>query len=114
MMNLFNLPLLMGGPQSAYAESASGMEQFMSFAPFILAISIVYFLILRPENAKRKKIKAMPMSDLLRENDMGEYCEIFERNKIENIEMAIDLSETDLVNMGGNCIGRQEKNNILS
>jgi RNA polymerase subunit RPABC4/transcription elongation factor Spt4 len=112
MMNLFNLPLLMGGPQSAYAESASGMEQFMSFAPFILIIGIFYFLIIRPEKAMKKKketLKAMPMCDLLRANDMEEYCELFEQNGIETIEMAITLSEMDLMDMGITVLGDKKK-----
>jgi tetratricopeptide (TPR) repeat protein len=42
----------------------------------------------------------MPMCNWLRANGMDEYCEVFERNKIENIGVAIDLSEMDLMDMG--------------
>ncbi|MDR2796029.1 MAG: preprotein translocase subunit YajC [Spirochaetaceae bacterium] len=62
-MNLFNLPLLFGAPQGAGAQPASGMEQIISFAPFILIIAIFYFLIIRPQNKKQKETQKM-LSDL--------------------------------------------------
>jgi preprotein translocase subunit YajC len=35
------------------------MEQFISFAPFILIIAIFYFLIIRPQNRKQKETQRM-------------------------------------------------------
>ena len=58
-MNLFSLPLLLGAPEGAGGQPASGMGQFMSFAPFILIIAIFYFLIIRPQNKKQKETQRM-------------------------------------------------------
>ncbi|MDR2659782.1 MAG: preprotein translocase subunit YajC [Spirochaetaceae bacterium] len=58
-MKLFTLPLLMGAPQGAGAPPPSGMEQLISFAPFILIIAIFYFLIIRPQNKKQKETQKM-------------------------------------------------------
>jgi preprotein translocase subunit YajC len=58
-MNLFILPLLLGSPQGAGTEAPGGMEQFVSFAPFILIIAIFYFLIIRPQNKKQKETQKM-------------------------------------------------------
>ncbi|MDR2796395.1 MAG: preprotein translocase subunit YajC [Spirochaetaceae bacterium] len=62
-MNLFNLPLLFGAQQGAGGQPASGMDQIISFAPFILIIAIFYFLIIRPQNKKQKETQKM-LSDL--------------------------------------------------
>ncbi|MDR1257611.1 MAG: preprotein translocase subunit YajC [Spirochaetaceae bacterium] len=58
-MRLFSLPLLFGAPQGGGAAPASGMEQIVSFAPFILIIAIFYFLIIRPQNKKQKETQKM-------------------------------------------------------
>ncbi|MDR1363731.1 MAG: preprotein translocase subunit YajC [Spirochaetaceae bacterium] len=58
-MKLFTLPLLLGAPQGADGAPASGMEQLISFAPFILIIAIFYFLIIRPQNKKQKETQKM-------------------------------------------------------
>jgi preprotein translocase subunit YajC len=58
-MKLFNLPLLLGAPQGGGAAPAGGMEQIVSFAPFILIIAIFYFLIIRPQNKKQKETQKM-------------------------------------------------------
>jgi len=55
-MNSFILPLLMGAPQGA--EGAPG-NPLMSFLPFIIIIGIFYFLIIRPQNKKRKETEKM-------------------------------------------------------
>jgi preprotein translocase subunit YajC len=59
------MPLLFGAPQGAGGQPASGMEQIMSFAPFILIIAIFYFLIIRPQNKKQKETQKM-LSELKR------------------------------------------------
>jgi preprotein translocase subunit YajC len=60
IMNLFTLPLLLGAPQGgAGGAPASGMDQLVSFAPFILIIAIFYFLIIRPQNKKQKETQRM-------------------------------------------------------
>ena len=58
-MKLFALPLLMGGRQAADAAPKTGMESFISFAPFIVIIAIFYFLIIRPQNKKQKETQKM-------------------------------------------------------
>jgi preprotein translocase subunit YajC len=58
-MNLFTLPFLMGAPQGANGTPPTGMESFLSFAPFILIIAIFYFLIIRPQNKKQKETQKM-------------------------------------------------------
>ena len=56
-MNEFVLPLLMGGAQQS-AEGGGPMS-FMSFLPFVAIIAIFYFLIIRPQNKKRKETESM-------------------------------------------------------
>jgi preprotein translocase subunit YajC len=58
-MKLFSLPLLFGAPQGAGGAPATGMEQIISFAPFIVIIAIFYFLIIRPQNKKQKETQKM-------------------------------------------------------
>ena len=61
---------------------------------------------------KIKSINEMAIKDLLEENDLKQYCEIFENNKIENIQNAIDLNDNDLINIGISILGDRKK--ILS
>jgi preprotein translocase subunit YajC len=55
-MNSIILPLLMAAPPAAEGASAHPM---MTLAPFILIIGIFYFLIIRPQNKKRKETEKM-------------------------------------------------------
>ncbi|GMO38160.1 MAG: hypothetical protein Ta2F_14280 [Termitinemataceae bacterium] len=57
-MDLFSLPLLMGG-SGAGGTPPSGTDSLISFAPFILIIVIFYFLIIRPQNKKQKETQKM-------------------------------------------------------
>jgi TM2 domain-containing membrane protein YozV len=63
-------------------------------------------------NEKIKSINEMAFKDLLEQNDLKQYCEIFENNKIENIKNAIDLNDNDLMNIGISVLGDRKK--ILS
>jgi len=63
-------------------------------------------------NEKIKSIKEMAFRDLLEQNDLKQYCEIFENNKIENINNALDLNDNDLINIGISILGDRKK--ILS
>ena len=54
-MNTFVLPLLMAPPSGADGGGAG----LMSFLPFIAIIAIFYFLIIRPQNKKRKETEKM-------------------------------------------------------
>ncbi|MDR3019935.1 MAG: preprotein translocase subunit YajC [Treponema sp.] len=56
-MNTLVLPLLMGAPQAGAEQG--GMAGLMSFLPFVLIIGIFYFLIIRPQNKKRKETERM-------------------------------------------------------
>ena len=56
-MNTFVLPLLMGA-QPAGGEGAGGAS-LMSFLPFVAIIAIFYFLIIRPQNKKKKETENM-------------------------------------------------------
>jgi preprotein translocase subunit YajC len=59
-MNTFVLPLLMGAPQGAGADGAAGGGSLIStFVPFLFIIAIFYFLIIRPQNKKRKETEKM-------------------------------------------------------
>ncbi|MDR0383192.1 MAG: preprotein translocase subunit YajC [Spirochaetaceae bacterium] len=49
----------MGGAQGGGGTPASGPEQIISFAPFIIIIAIFYFLIIRPQNKKQKETQKM-------------------------------------------------------
>jgi hypothetical protein len=75
----------------------------------------IYALGIRPPLKEKcrilrtSEIEAISMSDILRENNMEEYCEIFERNRIENVGIAISLSEADLENMGITVLGDRIK-----
>jgi len=57
-MSLFSLPLLMGQPPAG-AEGAPGGAGLMTFLPFVAIIAIFYFLIIRPQNKKRKETEKM-------------------------------------------------------
>jgi len=55
-MNDFILPLLMAPAAGAEAGSA---DVFGAFLPFVAVIAIFYFLIIRPQNKKRKETEKM-------------------------------------------------------
>ena len=57
-MNTFVLPFLMVAPPAGGTEPA-GAGLLTSFLPFILIIAIFYFLIIRPQNKKRKETEKM-------------------------------------------------------
>ena len=63
-------------------------------------------------NEKIKSINEMAFKDLLEQNDLNQYCEIFENNKIENLNNALDLNDNDLINIGISVLGDRKK--ILS
>jgi len=56
-MNLFYLPLLMGGAPAG--QEVTPASTFMSFLPLVAIIAIFYFLILRPQNKKQKETQKM-------------------------------------------------------
>jgi preprotein translocase subunit YajC len=56
-MNTFILPLLMGAPP-ANAEAGTG-SLLTGFLPLIAIVLIFYFLIIRPQNKKRKETEKM-------------------------------------------------------
>jgi preprotein translocase subunit YajC len=59
-MNTFILPLLMGAPQGTGADGAAGGgNPLMQLLPFVFIIAIFYFLIIRPQNKKRKETEKM-------------------------------------------------------
>jgi preprotein translocase subunit YajC len=55
-MDNFILPLLMGAPANSEAGTGS---IFTSFLPLIAIVFIFYFLIIRPQNKKRKETEKM-------------------------------------------------------
>jgi len=58
-MNTFVLPLLMGAPQGGAGGEQGGGSLLTSFLPFVFIIAIFYFLIIRPQNKKRKETEKM-------------------------------------------------------
>jgi len=59
-MNTFILTLLMAGQQASGANgAATGGDLLRTFIPFGLVIVIVYFLMIRPQNKKRKETEKM-------------------------------------------------------
>jgi len=58
-MYTFALPLLMGGADPNAAGQASGGSLIGSLIPFAAIILIFYFLIIRPQNKKRKETERM-------------------------------------------------------
>jgi SpoVK/Ycf46/Vps4 family AAA+-type ATPase len=76
-----------------------------NFFPILLFIAISATVIIRTislEEKKRQqtKLSETPVTDLLKQNGLEQYCNIFETNKIENTNIAIELTDTDLINMG--------------
>lgn len=63
-------------------------------------------------NEKIKSINEMSFKDLLEQNELKQYCEIFENNKIDNVKNALDLNDNDLLNIGISILGDRKK--ILS
>lgn len=55
-MYTFVLPLLMG---TGVPQGEAAPNPIMTFFPFILIIGIFYFLIIRPQNKKRKETEKM-------------------------------------------------------
>jgi preprotein translocase subunit YajC len=59
-MNSFILPLLMGAQPPAGADAATGGSSLVSMLmTFLPIIAIFYFLIIRPQNKKRKETEKM-------------------------------------------------------
>jgi len=58
-MDSFILPLLMGAPQGAAGTEGAAGAGLMSLLPFVFIIFIFYFLIIRPQNKKRKETEKM-------------------------------------------------------
>jgi preprotein translocase subunit YajC len=58
-MNLFVLPLLLGGFGGGSGGEGGSLGSIMTFAPFVLIIAIFYFLIIRPQNKKQKETQRM-------------------------------------------------------
>jgi preprotein translocase subunit YajC len=59
-MNTFIIPLLMAAPQAGGADgTATGGGLIGTFLPFVAVIAIFYFLIIRPQNKKRKETEKM-------------------------------------------------------
>ena len=62
-MNSFILPFLMGAPQAGDPNAAAGPGSLIgSLLPIIAIIAIFYFLIIRPQNKKRKETEKMHAS----------------------------------------------------
>jgi len=59
-MDKFIIPLLMAAPQATGEAAPTGPAAFLtSIFPFILIIGIFYFLIIRPQNKKKKETEKM-------------------------------------------------------
>ncbi|MCL2266175.1 MAG: preprotein translocase subunit YajC [Treponema sp.] len=58
-MNSFILPLLMGVPQGDPNAPVTGGSLIGSLLPIVAIIAIFYFLIIRPQNKKRKETEKM-------------------------------------------------------
>ena len=68
MMNfLVNMPLLMGMPGAGGAGGSGGSAPTTTFITFALVIGIFYFLIIRPQNKRKKETQSMLSS--LQKND---------------------------------------------
>jgi len=68
MMNfLANLPILMGVPAGGASGSGGSGQVTTTFITFALVIGIFYFLIIRPQNKKKKETQSMLSS--LSKND---------------------------------------------
>ena len=61
---------------------------------------------------KVKEINEMSLKDLLEQNEMGQYCEHFENNKVYTMDTALKLNDNDLINIGIPILG--DRINILS
>jgi len=46
---------------------------------------------------------------MLSENKLDEYIEIFEKNKLDTVEILSDLDDNDLINIGINILGDRKK-----
>jgi preprotein translocase subunit YajC len=57
-MNTFILPLLMAAPQAS-GDPGAAPSLMTTFLPFVAIIVIVYFLMIRPQNKKRKETEKM-------------------------------------------------------
>ena len=72
MMNLLaNLPILMGLPGGSASGGSGGSGQVTTtFITFALVIGIFYFLIIRPQNKRKKETKNM-LSSLMKNDKIA-------------------------------------------
>ena len=85
---------------------------FVVIMGIVIGVSIAIGLFIGKKNKKRTeelkaqaeieiaKLKEMSMNDFLRQNGFDQYCDIFKQNKIEKVFYALELSDSDLMNMG--------------
>jgi hypothetical protein len=57
----------------------------------------------------RKEIKEKTWRDIFLEKNLGEYIEIFEKNKLDDFDTISELSETDLEKLGITAMGDRKK-----
>jgi hypothetical protein len=106
----------MGSSSRGYGAPPSDSWFLPFFLPFIGTIAIVYFFVILP---RQKKIKLeqetkrlqneISLGDLLKQNELEMYFDVFQKNKIENITMAVELTDNDLENMGISVLGDKKK-----
>lgn len=53
--------------------------------------------------------KETPMKEFLIQNGLEQYCDIFKQNKIETLFSAIELTDSDLLNMGISTLADRKK-----
>jgi hypothetical protein len=65
------------------------------------------------ENGKEKILQSIGKSwkDIFLENNLGEYIDIFEKNKLTDLNIIMELNESDLEKLGINVMG--DRKNIL-
>jgi hypothetical protein len=49
------------------------------------------------------------VTDILKQNGLEQYCEIFEQNKIDTTEIAMELTDADYLSMGISILGDRKK-----
>ena len=91
----------------------------LSFIFWGIGIVVFVYLSIFLKTLKKKRIalreqefarmKEKPLDDFLKNNGLEQYCEIFKNNKLEKVSDAIELTDSDLQNIGIIILGDRKK-----
>ena len=123
LLVLLLLSILLTGCSLDGAESFVSDLLYLTIGGVVLIIAITVLVIIKVKK-REKKHKAMKEAEIaaqkemtirafLSQNDLEQYSDIFEQNNIKNVFSAIELTDSDLLNMGISILADRKKLNTL-